>query len=206
MPIAFRCLTCRKKLSTAKRKAGSTVVCPGCGADVQVPTAATLDPKVARLLATASVAAEVSPAGPEAVPTHLPPLSPDAEVEADVELLPPLPSPLPPVTDLPPPQPPPKVVRVARPAAQSKPTPAPKSASKLNDLPLFEREDFAELLEKDTAKVEDEDPLPLPRQRSAPETPDGFLVTRGTATMVMVAVVVLLGLAFAAGFLVGGRG
>jgi hypothetical protein len=98
------------------------------------------------------------------------------------------------------------VVRVARPVGERKPPPAPKSASKLNDLPLFEREDFADLLEKDTAKEPEDDPLPLPRQRSAPAVPDGFLVTRGTAVMVMVAVVVLLGLAFGAGFLVGGRG
>lgn len=78
--------------------------------------------------------------------------------------------------------------------------------SKLNDLPLFEREDFAEMLEKDTEEEDEEEPLPLPKE-SPPTTPtDGFLVTRGTATLVMVAVVVLLGLAFAAGFLVGNRG
>lgn len=212
MPIAFRCQTCRKKLSTAKRKAGSTVVCPGCGAEVLVPTASTLDPKVARLLATAAVVSD-APAPVVA------PLPAGGDADADPQPLPPLPPlpaalpPLPPPADLPPLPPPPpsapdpiRVVRVARPVAERKPTPAPKSGSRLNDLPLFEREDFADMLEKDTAKEPEDDPLPLPRQRSAPELPDGFLVTRGTATMVMVAVVVLLGLAFAAGFFLGGRG
>lgn len=180
MPIAFRCQTCRKKLSTAKRKAGSVVTCPGCGSEVRVPTADTLDPKVARLLATAGARGEYE--------AESPPPAPNAEFDFREGVQPP-PEPVPPA---------PKVVMVKRPMP-------PATAAKLNDLPLFEREDFAEMLEKD-AEAKDEDPLPLPKE-APPTTPtDGFMVTRGTATMVMVAVVVLLGLAFAAGFLVGSRG
>ena len=102
----------------------------------------------------------------------------------------------------PPPAPLPPPVPVAR---RAKPVPGP--SAKLNDLPLFEREDFAEMLEKDAESDSDETPLPLPTPQAPPTTPaDGFVVTRGTAIMVLVSVVVLLVLAFAAGFLVGNRG
>jgi hypothetical protein len=185
MPIAFRCPKCRNKLSTAKRKAGTLVACPNCKAEVRVPTAADkLDPQVERLLAaTGSVAG----GGTETV-------TPEVEVE-------PLPAPPPPIPMARPAKP-----VVAGRAAKPVPSPAPRPV-KLNDLPLFEREDFAEMLEKDAESDADETPLPLPSRSAPPTTPaDGFVVTRGTAIMVLVSVVVLLGLAFTAGFLVGNRG
>ncbi len=155
MPIGFRCQTCRTKLSTAKRKAGSTVTCPNCASEVRVPSADTLDPKLERVLAAAGA-------------------SPVAE--ANVEL----------------------VTEVAAP----KPKPAKLPPPKLNDLPLFEREDFDKLLdEKTDAKLEGA-PAPLPLPAPSPAT-DGILLTRGMLTMVGVAVAALLALAFGAGWLVG---
>lgn len=200
MPITFRCQSCRNKLSTAKRKAGSTVTCPGCGSEVRVPTASEkLDPQVERLLATAGGRAEYQ-AAPED------PLSPDDSTpdfgpKDDPPSFEPEPKALPPE-----PPPPPKTPTARRAKPITKPAPAPMPQSKLNDLPLFEREDFAEMLEKDTEEEDEEEPLPLPKESPPTTAADGFLVTRGTATLVMVAVVVLLGLAFAAGFLVGNRG
>ena len=191
MPITFRCPSCRNRLSTAKRKAGSLVSCPGCGAEVQVPTASEkLDPQVERLLTTAGGRAEYQ--GESEDPHSIDAPTPDFGPQAD-----------PPPSE-PPPPPKSPVARRAKPAA--KPGPAPVPQSKLNDLPLFEREDFAEMLEKDAEEAEEEEPLPLPDESEPTAPADGFLVTRGTATLVMVAVVVLLGLAFAAGFLVGNRG
>jgi hypothetical protein len=190
MPITFRCQSCRNKLSTARRKAGSTVSCPNCGADVRVPTAAErLDTQAEPLLATAGAGAAHQPAPPTPERTHDTP-PPDFGPTAAG----PRPSP---------PPPPAQVVTGKRP----KPSPAPPlQPAALNDLPLFEREDFAELLEQE-AEGSDDEPLPLPKG-PAPSTPpaDGLFVTRSTATMVMAAVLVLLGLAFAAGFLVGSRG
>ena len=175
MPISFRCPKCRNKLSTAKRKAGTLVACPGCGVDVRVPSAETLDPEVEQLLAAAGVRNELVGELPTAA----------AEVE-------------PPPAPLPPPVP------MARSAKSARPAPTP---AKLNDLPLFEREDFAELLEQGGDSDADETPLPLPATPAANTSPaDGFVITRGTAIMVLVSVVVLLGLAFAAGFMVGNRG
>ena len=40
MPIQFRCPSCDRMLGIAKRKAGSSVKCPRCGADVSVPALA----------------------------------------------------------------------------------------------------------------------------------------------------------------------
>jgi hypothetical protein len=39
MPIRFRCPTCDRLLSTARRKAGTRVVCPRCEDEVTVPDA-----------------------------------------------------------------------------------------------------------------------------------------------------------------------
>ena len=84
-----------------------------------------------------------------------------------------------------------------------------KPQPKLDDLPLFEREDFAELLDKD-----DDDAVELEESTAAPSRSaatqrvvdaDAVVMSRYTLTMYVVAVVSLLGLAFAAGFLVGGK-
>src|SRR5438105_12587294 len=40
MPIHFRCSSCDRMLSIARRKAGQQVSCPKCGKDVSVPAAA----------------------------------------------------------------------------------------------------------------------------------------------------------------------
>lgn len=39
MPIRFKCPTCERMLSIARRKAGSRIVCPRCEDDVTVPDA-----------------------------------------------------------------------------------------------------------------------------------------------------------------------
>ena len=97
-------------------------------------------------------------------------------------------------------------------------TPAARLAAKrpvnLEDMPLFERSDFEKLLDP-LARTPDPRPIPLPlpddgipdRSNAAPppgHDPDAIVLTRTTATLLVVAVVVLLGLAFAAGFLVSG--
>jgi ribosomal protein S27E len=90
---------------------------------------------------------------------------------------------------------------------------APPPVPTLDDMPLFERSDFERLLDPSVRAPE---PLPLPppptddgipdrsRTAVAAHTPDVLVLTRTTATLLVVAVVVLLGLAFVAGFLVAG--
>jgi hypothetical protein len=174
MPITFRCPACRNKLSTAKRKAGSLVTCPGCNGEVRVPTAnEKLDPQVERLLATAGAPAEA-------------PKPRDPQFDFREGAQPPSP----------PPPPEPKPVKRVKPLTPS--------SKELNDLPLFERPDFAEMLEE--AADDEKEPLPLPAPPPQTRPADGFVVTRGTAIAVLAAVMVLLALAFTAGFLVGRMG
>jgi hypothetical protein len=47
MPIRFRCPTCNRQLSTARRKAGTQVVCPRCEDAITVPDADLADPRTA---------------------------------------------------------------------------------------------------------------------------------------------------------------
>lgn len=47
MPIRFRCPTYNRQLSTARRKAGTQVVCPRCESAITVPEADRADPDTA---------------------------------------------------------------------------------------------------------------------------------------------------------------
>jgi hypothetical protein len=49
MPIRFRCPTCNRQLSTARRKAGTQVVCPRCEETITVPDADLADPGTAEV-------------------------------------------------------------------------------------------------------------------------------------------------------------
>jgi hypothetical protein len=97
----------------------------------------------------------------------------------------------------------------APPKPKSRKIPKVKPQQKLDDLPLFEREDFAELLDKDDAEAEDLDLAPATETAASPATrvveADAIVMSRSTLTMYVIAVLSLLGLAFAAGFLVGGK-
>ena len=56
MPIRFRCPTCNRQLSTARRKAGTQVVCPRCEDEICVPDADLADPGTAEVAQPAEVA------------------------------------------------------------------------------------------------------------------------------------------------------
>lgn len=168
MPIRFRCTACSKLLGIARRKAGTVIRCPECGAEVAVPTE---------------------------------PVRRAAARGKD--------------------RPRPERVRAA-------PTPAAHAGNGApltnppESLPLFERPDFESLLnpavKKATAPpqersreprgaVEPDSPL---AQLTEPDRksdepyelePAGLVISRGNLTVMAVVVVVLIGLAFAAGYL-----
>lgn len=158
MPVRFRCSGCRSRLSIARRKVGTDVVCPTCQAVVTVPTLAAVADELTEPLTVATLAKRRS---------------------KKVSAGPPKPTP---TSSVPPP-------------------------ANLDDLPLFERDDFARLLEPAVTEAKTEPkPEPPPADPVVPAVPaDGILILRSTATMLVMAVVALLGLAFAAGFLVGSR-
>ena len=178
MPVTFRCDACRGKLSISRRKIGHQVDCPKCGQPVTVPGGESVAEEMTEMLASLQQPTVGSPNAVAAPPD-------------------------PPVTR-----------RAHRPAAKPAPKPQPKATPKrLEDMPLFERTDFDELLDPALKRKYDEpEPLPLPddipdrRIAATPPgvDPDAIILSRTTATLFVVAFVVMLGLAFAAGFLIGG--
>ena len=64
MPIQFRCIHCRQKLSVPRRKAGSEVARPACAKPIRVPDLDEAQALAARGAAAAPPAAEPPPAAP----------------------------------------------------------------------------------------------------------------------------------------------
>lgn len=214
MPIQFRCPSCYGLLSIARRKAGKEVACPKCGDAVIVPeddgSAEEEDPFTAEILAEveAERAAEAPPPRrteppPPPAPRERPP-APKREpagVAAESRSVPP------------------PLDRKAR--VESKP--APEKSGK-DEPPLFERADFEQLLNPAVKKATMPPASPSPatgtRARglsgTVPQPPSaatqpidlahgekGIFISHSSAVMLAIMVFVLLGLAFAAGFLVG---
>jgi phage FluMu protein Com len=175
MPIRFRCASCDKMLSIARRKSGSVVNCPTCQAELIVPT---------ETLATVRIDGNGPPMPPAPpAPTQLP-------------------------------------LPVAKKKKKDKPKgvahPTPDFGPPPKSMPLFERPDFEALLSPNSgspsqpivASSPDMKPVPaaplppMPIPVSQPDEPDVVLVSRGNLTLVAVVMVVLVGLAFAAGYII----
>ena len=91
----------------------------------------------------------------------------------------------------------------------ARPEPA-RIAVALEDMPLFERQDFEKLLDP---RLKQPKPLPLPVEDARPPVPqpfdpqtytDAIVISRTKATVLAVGMVMLLGMAFGLGFLVRG--
>jgi phage FluMu protein Com len=216
MPIRFRCTYCNRLLGIATRKAGTQTRCPHCGYEITVPTPQEDDSKTQRVnlddveqmlgQSGTATATESAVSARPAPPISPPPPPPPA--------LKPKPEPL----DLPGDEVEPAAVEPPRaePHAAPKPPPVPKTpTTPVNpanpaERPLFEG-DVDEILGV-PAKVEEDD---RPRRRAASgtdasalnlaETPRQIVLSAGTATLLMVLVVVLIGIAFAAGYFLAPR-
>jgi len=85
--------------------------------------------------------------------------------------------------------------------------PAPRHGKSLEDMPLFEKSDFDKLLDP---RLKPPKPLPLPAENQPPTPVDGsadtdaIVISRTKATVLAVAMVILLGLAFGLGYIVRG--
>jgi hypothetical protein len=182
MPVVFRCFYCRGKLSIARRKAGQDVECPRCQAIITVPAPDDLGDELTQLL---SASKEHTAVGA----TRTARSNDDFEAAAPAAMDGPTPT----LPD--PPAPPPR-------------KPAPKPIRSPAEMPLFEAEGIEQLL---ASKLGPE-PLPFPKPPpppSASDVPnmvmdDAFVVSRAKATLLMIGVVLAIGLAFAAGFVVRG--
>lgn len=157
MPIRFKCPTCERMLSIARRKAGTRVVCPRCEDDVMVPDADLAD-----------------------------------EEEVNVE----------PVDESP--------GSGTKPIAIGAP-PKPKPQARPKQDKLFEESDFEQLLDEKVKNAADEAAAKKPEPSKpipTPPTPEplvekGVILSRGAAVILSVLMLVLLGLAFATGYLIG---
>ncbi len=185
MPIRFRCPHCTRLLGIARRKAGTQTNCPQCGRPLTVPTedgpGEPLDLDELDVLINGTAHAEAHPVEPAA--------------PAAVQELPPAPV----VTTAPAP---------ARPAPRQHRKPA-------EDPPLFE-EDVDALLGI-TRHAEPTEPAEPPGRKGKAKPVSGMdalslddhaghlVLSPQKATLLVVAVVLLIGLAFAAGYLLASR-
>ena len=191
MPVVFRCEYCHGKLSIARRKIGTNIICPKCTMEITVPDLP--DPPHE----------EVIPEVPAVEYEELASLPPPTQMEMVHEPIAPI-EPLPiqaPVSTIARPVAKPPVQR-AHPVGPKREAPAPRRKDS-----LFEGTDIERLLnekigpeplpeaEPDTDKKEDSPP---------PIDHDAFVISRMKATIMLVAAVISLGLAFVAGFYVRG--
>lgn len=209
MPIRFRCSYCNRLLGIATRKAGTETTCPHCGYTITVPVPQEEDGRTERInlddvgALLGDGRTEVVPQG-VAAPAAAPPAEkPRAEAPKPAPVYPkasPAPAPIP--------------IAKARPAA-ALPKPAPKPAPKPpvpidpNDPPLFEK-DMDEIFGQTAIPIEDERDKPAKVSGmdalSLGEPQHNIVISAQKATFLMVAVAVLLVLAFVAGYALAPKG
>ena len=177
MPIRFRCSYCNRLLGIASRKAGTDTTCPHCGQAITVPAAPDEDGRTERLDAD-DMDELIGHQMTERV------AEPATQMLGGPRAEPPRPA-----------------------AAKPGPPPLPKGPAKAPDdgPPLFEA-DFDELFGKTVPPREPDRPKPPPAAgrdaMSLAEPPRTITLSAGAATLVLCGVVVLLVLAFAAGYFV----
>lgn len=186
MPVRFRCPHCNRLLGIARRKAGSQIDCPQCGRPLTVPAQDGGGPldldEIDRLVNPA--AATNGSAHPPAPPHHEP--------------------------VAPAPQPEPLSLGgsvVVRPLP-AEPKASPRHTAPPRETPLLQNDvdDLLGLNKGPKFELDDEHapkhkPVSGQDAMSLGDEPRGFHLSPQKATLLAVAVLVLLGIAFAAGFL-----
>jgi len=211
MPIRFRCDYCNKLLGIARRKAGSETTCPHCGYTITVPDLnddVPDDDLVARTELD-DIDAILNPAAarthePATVPIPPPPPPSPARPAEPARAERPRPAPVPP----------PRQVPMSAPTRPVSTAPTPKVAAPLppGERPLFERDVDSVLGVSNKSPDRPEPAKPAQRPTSGMDagslgTSDGgqLVLSSQKATVLAVAVVMLLALSFAAGFLLASR-
>jgi DNA-directed RNA polymerase subunit RPC12/RpoP len=176
MPIRFRCSRCNRLLGIARRKAGSETTCPHCGATIVVPKGDESDDERTQF---DDIDDLINPAA-----------APPAQASSPAVATRPAPPPVP--------------RAMAKPVAEPIPLPA-------DERPLFERDVDAVLGATnhppggaDSAKPKSVTTAGMDAMSLGPD-PNHLVISSQKATALVVAVVVLLALAFGAGFLIASR-
>ena len=188
MPIRFRCPHCARLLGIARRKAGTRVRCPECERGITVPGSADVPEldDIDELLNPAAAGYNGTTTKPRKEARDAPPV-----VEA-------------PAVEAPPVEPP--RAKVQAPAPEPRPERKRRPAG---DDPLFERDDVDALLgvpkRGEMFELGDEPkakPVSGPDALSLDDTTGQLVLTPARLTLLVVSVVILLGVAFAGGFLI----
>ena len=198
MPIRFRCPHCSRLLGIASRKAGSQTQCPQCGRSVTVPIQDT--PTERELLELDNLLKDSAPANgtpPRPAPVPQPATVPDPE-PAQPAVVAERPRPIVPT---------PAPVPAPAPRPPAPPRPAKKRRSE--DDPLFEQ-DVDEMLglarPNQALELDDDEPRAKPVSgmdaMSLDDGPSKIILSPQKAMLLVIAAVILVGLAFAAGFLI----
>jgi hypothetical protein len=201
MPIRFRCGYCSRLLGIARRKAGTNTTCPHCGATIAVPSAVEFEgagdgggsqPELAEIDQLLQASGSAVAARPATV------ASPAPNVGFST-------------TPTPEPTPAPAALSSHKPSPTPAPTPPPRELLTLTEpeKPRIERDVDTALGGKTPAPESRREPKPVPSPDSDALSLDdeltGYVLTPRTLTGLAVVVVVLLVLAFTAGYFVGAR-
>jgi DNA-directed RNA polymerase subunit RPC12/RpoP len=176
VPIRFRCAYCNQLMGIAKRKAGSIVRCPKCSGQVVVPDPVDDDG------AGEEDASDMPAAAPDAVQQTNKALE-DLEIE---RMLAGTPAAAPAAA----------TQSTRGKSARPRPAPAPAPAPAPIDTP-------APLMEIDVEPVEMPVPIPMPTPMPAPLPKGSMVVKKGVAIGVVVVLLLLAGLTFCVGYLLG---
>ena len=188
MPIRFRCPKCTRLLGISRRKAGMDTVCPQCGATIRVPPP------------DSDGTDEMPAVRPAARPAPLPASADDTQRTDDPAAPPRRPRAAEETTQ-----------KAVRPSAAAAPAKKPRPPSNPGEAPLFEQMDFDELLglpakpggPTAAEKLNGKPPVPGVDALSLDDgTPQPVVISPRKVTILVVAVVVLLAVAFVAGYLI----
>jgi DNA-directed RNA polymerase subunit RPC12/RpoP len=186
VPIRFRCAYCNQLMGIAKRKAGSIVRCPKCSGQVVVPDPVDDDGADVEDASDMPAAADIG---------QLNKSLEDAEIE---RMLAGTPASAP--ASAPPPSPASAAASTTR-SKPSRPRPAPAPAPAPAPSPI---EAPAPLMEIDVEPFELPAPLPAPTVPVPAPLPKGAMVVKKVVAIGVVVVLLLLaGLAFCVGYLLG---
>lgn len=185
MPIRFRCPHCTRLLGIARRKGGTAIRCPQCGETLTVPVDDGTDERDLHELDDL-----LNPLGSNGTPAPMSMPEPEP-VEPAVATRPP------------------------RPYPPAPPKPQPRRRPD-EEAPLFEQDDVDALLglnrpqplpgqDEDDPKAKKRRPVSGMDAMSLDDGPGKVVLSSQKATLLVVAAVILVGLAFLAGFLLGSR-
>lgn len=179
MPIRFRCTACRRLLAIARRKAGTLVKCPKCRTELTVPTAGT-DVMAAQMKSQSASSSTMIGTNPHPVSVQRHDTNDYDTTSTNIN--------------------PDSLPLFERPDFESLLNPALKQA--VGTIPSASTGHYKDSVEQSSHVVDNSEiRASLIDDDSYDLEPVGLVISKTTLTAIAVTVVVLIGMAFAAGYL-----